>query len=254
MCIQSVGELKDYYKYGLLRTLAYSGFKLGIQTYNTNDDFRKEIYNGPSTRYLGNPQKYKACDPELFETLKVLLRQQNEPDSFLERVTKSHLFPSYTVFFKDLLSFQDIPLEYRDHHRLGWFAYSLNQLQHCDLVFLNPLYGLEIKSVNPYREVTGPYYATLHEVKAILNRHQSVMVYQKVARRSVSDVIADCIERIKNAMGYRGSIHSIQFKTRGSHLFFIVPAPQHNLLIEKALIAYQASPWNTFAKVGEHSN
>lgn len=251
MCMQPVGGLEDFFKYGLLRTFAFSGIQLGVQAYNTQTDFKKEIYNSPSTRYLGNPQKYKAYDPELFESFKALLRKQSEKDSFLENVSKSHVFPSDTLFFTESLSFQDMPLTYREQHRLGWFAYGLAQLQNCDLVFLDPLHGLEIKSISPYRNIIGPYYATFQEVKLVLSRQQSVMIHQRVARRSVEGLVAESIERIKSVTDYQGPIYHIHFRAGSSRLFFILPAQRHNLLVKKALEAYQASPWKHLLVLGE---
>jgi hypothetical protein len=251
MHIQSVGDLEDYFKYGLLRTFAYSGLKLGIQAYNTQNDAKKEIHNSRYTRYLGNPHKYKACDPELFETIKALLRKNEEKDCFIQRIARSHLFPAETVFYTDPLTFHGIPRAYRAQHRQGWFAYGLAQLQNCELVVLDPVQGLEVKSVNPYSELMGPRYVTLDELSPFLDRQQSLVIHQKVARKSVADTITDCIEKIRNSTGYADAIDSILFKTGSPHLFFIIPAQRHKFQVEQVLNAYKASPWMDFITMGK---
>jgi hypothetical protein len=250
MHTHSVGELEDYFKYGLLRIVAYSGLKLGIQAYNIQNNGEKEIYNSRYTRYLGNPHKYKACDPELFETIKALLRKNEEKDCFIQRIARSHLFPAETVFYTDPLTFLEMSPVYRAQHRQGWFTYGVAHLQHCDLIYLDPDQGLEVKSINPYLSITGPRYATLDEVKAFLDRQQSLVIHQKVARKSVADTIDDCIEKIRNSTGYADAIDTILFKAGSPHLFFIIPAQRHKFEVEQALNAYKASPWMDFMMMG----
>jgi hypothetical protein len=253
MRTQSVGDLEDYFKYGLLRTFAYSSLKLGIHAYNTQTDGEKEIHNSRYTRYLGNPGKYKAGDPELFETIKALLRKNEKKDGFIQRIAQSHLFPEETVFYTDPLSFNDMPRGFRAQHRQGWFAYGLAQLKNCDLVVLAPLQGLEVKSANPYAELIGPRYVALDELKPFLDRQQSLVIHQQVARKSVVDTIDDCIEKIRNATGYADSIDTILFKAGSPHLFFIIPAQRHKVQVEQTLKAYKASPWRDFMTTGTQS-
>jgi hypothetical protein len=245
----SAGDIHDYFKYGLLRTLAYSGLKVGIHGYCTGEGTPPEYRNGPYTRYLGNPQRYRACDPELFNSLKVLQGRIQTEKGFLKKVSQAHLFPPDTLFYTDPLSFENIPLSFREQHRQGWFAYGKAQLQDCDVIFLDPKCGLEIKTVNPYGQINGPNYVSDAELASFRDRRQTVIIHQRVARSSVANALINYSQKIQSLMNFTEPLHHLQFNEGSPCLFLIMPLQEHCKHIDETLKAYRASNWGAFLKV-----
>jgi hypothetical protein len=64
---QYFGDINDYRKYGLLRTLCGGGqLKVGVYWMLTISDQRTD---GRLIRYLGKPELWRSYDPELFDCL-----------------------------------------------------------------------------------------------------------------------------------------------------------------------------------------
>jgi len=91
-------------KYGLLRALFPIGStdRLGIVWYLVPDEVRKS--DGRHIDYL-NTFRFKGCDPELFDALRLLIRDGVRNVSEIEN---THLFPSETVFYRKELSFEGV--------------------------------------------------------------------------------------------------------------------------------------------------
>ena len=71
---QYFGDINDYRKYGLLRTLQrLSGLTVGVCWYLTADDHSND---GGRRKYLTNPARWRYYDPELFDALQRLNRRE----------------------------------------------------------------------------------------------------------------------------------------------------------------------------------
>jgi hypothetical protein len=241
----SAGDIHDYFKLGFLRTLAYSGFKLGIQCYFNGEKEPFEYGSGPYTRYLGNPQRYKACDPELFQSLKAVQCQKQGQKGFLHKIAQSHLFPGETVFYTDPLNFENMPLNYREQHRLGWFAFGQKQMHDRDVVFLNPKCGLQIKTINPYCAINGPNYVSEAELKSFSPGRQTLVIYQRIARSSLFNAFATYSQKIQFLSNYP-EVDYLQFTEGSPSLLLIVPAAHHREQLNRVLKTYRTSNWARF--------
>ena len=69
---QYFGDINDYRKYGLLRSLADGGsLKIGICWMLTPDDGRS---HGSDTNYLDSPNGIDDCDSKLFRKLRQIVK------------------------------------------------------------------------------------------------------------------------------------------------------------------------------------
>jgi hypothetical protein len=73
---QYFGDINDYKKYGLLRKLmGRKNIHISVCWMLTQDDDRTD---GSSVEYIHQPQKWRAYDPELFDSLAQCLNRPGE--------------------------------------------------------------------------------------------------------------------------------------------------------------------------------
>lgn len=132
------GDIGDFAKYGLLR--AIKGRKrLGVAWYlhpNAGPDG-----DGSHTEYLEDPaqhQRWHHLDPQLFETLKKLLRDDNRS---VQAVQRSGVLDD-AAFADERLDVSGVRWGDRRHWRRRWFEAVQDQLSGCDIVFADPDNGL----------------------------------------------------------------------------------------------------------------
>jgi hypothetical protein len=117
---QFVGDINDYYKYGLLRILSGPGKKgLGVCWMRTPD----------GTEYLDDPRKWRKYDPELFDKLRRTVHART-----VRRVQEAGILPSarfHGELFKGGLK-----------DRGNYFREVLDKFAGVRLVFFDPDVGL----------------------------------------------------------------------------------------------------------------
>ena len=166
---QFFGDVNDFRKYGLLRTIQRaSALSIGVCWFLTADDGGAD---GELRKYLTQPNRWRNYDSELFDKLQRLL----DPDV---RRSVSHaqtwdVVPG-AVYFEDLL---------RDSRsaRLAYFEAARNALSNCDLIFVDPDNGIEIPStkLGGSRSSKYVYWTELH---AIYAAGHSILIYQHFPR------------------------------------------------------------------------
>src|SRR5688572_2505295 len=129
---QYFGDVNDYRKYGLLRTLqAESRLRLGVWWMLTPDDGRSD---GKFIRYLGEPSAWRGFDPRLFDALAVIVPETRS----VTAVALHGLLGD--ALFDDAIVPDDLSA------RTACFAAARDRLRAAELVFVDPDNGLEISS------------------------------------------------------------------------------------------------------------
>ena len=100
------GDIGDYGKLGLLRTLRAAGLSIGVNWYLTPDE--KHNDDGKHTEYLER-NLYCNCDEDLWDELKTIVDTGNRTVSALEK--KSILD---AAFYSDCLNFSNKSKPERD--------------------------------------------------------------------------------------------------------------------------------------------
>ena len=124
-----VGDIGDYGKYGLLKTLKQeTGYQLGAVWMKTAS---------PVFEYL-EQEELVACDPELYQSLRGLVRGSRRTIAGLE---ESDALPADTIYFNKQFVFRGK----KDQQRLRreWFGEALDRLKDSNLVLFDPDNGLE---------------------------------------------------------------------------------------------------------------
>lgn len=173
---QYFGDINDYRKYGLLRSIIISGkFSSMIAWMLTPDDGTND---GKFISYLQQPNKWSRYDQTLFQKLKELLANNEKRQVSL--IENSDLLPD-TAFYSSHVP--DSPLD-----RDSWFSSLMSQAQNKDFVFLDPDNGLEIKSKS-YGCKNSSKYLYWQEVASLWSSEKSLLIYQHFIREKRSGFI-----------------------------------------------------------------
>jgi len=151
MKVQYFGDVNDFRKYALLRTLSEVGrFRVGVCWMLTVADWSG---HGDNRGYLRQVDQWRRYDPALFDALASAPPKPTIAD--LRRVENEALIPDAT-FFNDFTP--DGLAERGAYHQACMKAFKT-----CEFTFFDPDNGLEVKSTAKGRKRSSKY-AYLDEI------------------------------------------------------------------------------------------
>jgi hypothetical protein len=221
MKVQYFGDVDDYRKFVLLRTLAEVGrFSMGVCWMLTEADGSGQ---GAKRRYLRQLDQWRRYDPALFDALASAPLKPTIDD--LRRVENEALIPDAT-FFNDFTP--DGLAERGAYHQACMKAFKT-----CELTFFDPDNGLEVKSTAKGRNRSSKY-AYLDEIADHYAAGRSMLLYQHFPRHvSRETFIGTTANRLRSKLA-GSTIWS--FET--PHVVFLLAAgPDHVGRVEKAASA-----------------
>jgi len=205
---QYFGDINDYRKYGLLRSLLGAGeMALLVAWMLTPDDGGRD---GMLRSYLQAPGKWRRYDPELFDGLARMLRSAASPSvSLMER---SALLPG-TRYYGAMVP-DGRP------ERAVWRRGLLHAAAAADLVFLDPDNGIEVPSKPPGRKGSCKY-VTWREVELLWDAGCSLLVYQHFRRERRDAFASRLLSELRQRTGAR---FAEAFRT--AHVLFLLAAQE----------------------------
>jgi hypothetical protein len=214
---QYFGDINDYRKYALLRTLCGCDTRLSVCWMLTPDDTGPD---GKRTKYLDQPTCWRHFDPELFDSLRKAVPNNRRVTWAEEKgILRS------ACLYSSLLSDSK-------EQREQYFKDFLCCARHSELVFFDPDNGLEVSS-RPYGRKDSSKYLYRKELKDTWNAGHSVLLYQHFRRKKgekregfISDIAADL-------RGMLSVADVVAFRTPFV-VFFLVARPEHNQLANRA--------------------
>jgi hypothetical protein len=219
---QYFGDVNDFRKYGLLRTIQRaSGLTIGVCWFLTADDGGVD---GELRKYLNQPRRWRDYDSELFDKLRHLL----DPD-VRRSVSHSHAWGLIrgALYFDELLG--DTLSA-----RLAYFEAARHALENCDLIFVDPDNGIEIASTK--LGVSGSSkYVYWSELQAMYAAGHSILLYQHFPRVVRERFIPFLASRLNEELP--GST-VVAFSTPYV-VFFLVQQPKHADALDRAARAVQ---------------
>ena len=208
---------------------------------NHNGDGKHIHYLNP-TAY--NQERYRDCDPILYDTLQEIVRSNRRDVS---SIRDSQVLPLGTRFYDAVLTFSrpdgqgPLTREDRVARRRSWLFDALEVTAGCDLVFVDPDNGFEVK-VDPYQR-RGPKYVFFEDLLPYMRRNQTLVIYHHIGRRgSATGQIRERLTQINNNLGR--AAFALLYHRGSARAFFIVPAPEHcmNLLSRAKML--MLSSWS----------
>lgn len=172
---QYVGDVNDFCKYGILRTLTAGGATPSTVAWMlTADDLSSD---GRKLTYLQKPEQWRAADPDLFDRMAQLVASGARAVAAVE---ESEILP-HARFHTEI-----VPR--RADERREHFARTLEIARGSDLLFFDPDNGLEVSSCAPGRAGSEKY-LLWSELVAAYGAGHSVLVYQHFPRRERAEYI-----------------------------------------------------------------
>lgn len=219
---QYFGDINDYRKYGLLRSIIRAtGLRLLVAWMLTPDDGSTD---GKFIAYLQQPKKWSEHDPALFHELKEALGSaQNRRVALIE---KTDLLPN-TEFFSN-------PTPDLGSDRGLWFRSLADMADRSDFVFLDPDNGLEVKS-KPYGRKDSSKYLYWREVETLWASRKSLLIYQHFIHENRLKFIQRMLEALRTATS--GSC--VEAFSTPHVVFLMALQPEHQHLFQPIVGAVQ---------------
>ena len=229
------GDVGDYGKIALLRSIRSKGLTIGVNWYrvtNLNVEIDKTgNYKQADGKYYHIPENLAACDPGLAHQLSQIACSEDRSVNALEKAD----FIADAVYYNAPVS---------DSERLEWHNQALDKLSNPDVVFLDPDNGLEVKSVGRRSERSSKY-AFYCEVNDYLHRGQSVVVYNHRSRKKEYDYFRDLDEKLQKRTGIsEDKLLRIVFPKFSIRDYFALPATEEHFdRILDAFLDIEQSIW-----------
>jgi hypothetical protein len=233
---QYFGDVNDFFKYGLLRSLTIPDrLSLGVCWMLTEPDGGT---NDKLLAYLDQPKKYRHCDPGLFDWLRQVVVV--EEDRGTARIAESTLLGS--ALFK--------PGYVTDnkHQRSEYFSECASRFAGCDLIFFDPDNGLEIKSTPQGRKGSCKY-LYWNEVCATFGAGSSVLIYQHFIREKRGAFITRMAAKLQRLTGA-----ATIFSYRTPNVLFLLASQERYVAGFRRQLAALPSSWAPEQIIGvEHA-
>lgn len=231
------GDVGDFGKYGLLRAICEdSNLKLGVNWYLVPDEGHNN--DGKFTNYL-SPDKvreFRPCDTELYDELRTMIYENTRS---IKEVQDRHILPLSTIFYDKPLSFSsDNKLI---HKRNIWHDEALESLLGCDIVFLDPDNGLEVKSYTKASSASKKY-VFYDEIPAYYERGQSLIIYNHRDRKPEDEYIKRFM-KIKEYVYDVGDMFYLRFNRFSVRDYVFVLQPEHLEVVRESVEALVNGPW-----------
>ena len=224
------GDVGDYGKFALLQAMEAQGLKLGISWYRT-ETAAYEIHHDGN---YGIPSEFAECDSKLSAALNAIFYDTDSRS--VQKLEEAGLLKC-SSFIHDL-----VPREIQA--RSDWHQHALAYFSDCDLVFLDPDNGLEVKSVKAGTQKSVKY-VCMNEIAEYVAAGKSVIFYNHRPRKKAEVYFAEYAARFASHPVLCGKQFSvITFPRRSIRDYFIIPAsPSHEVKICAALRTLEDGPF-----------
>ena len=176
-----MGDIGDYIKYGLLRSVT-NGKRLGVAWYlfcpGKNESSNTD---GDKIRYLDEPARWSVYDPELFDFIKQVVNRNKRKVSEVE----ASGILGHASFSRTIL---DHPTRTQGHYyqqratwRYEWFQSVQAELKDCGVIFVDPDNGLCEDDKFRHGKVQDWKRLPIAEAKA-LSTDRTAIIYHHNAR------------------------------------------------------------------------
>ncbi len=215
---QYFGDVRDYLKYSLLRSLGRE-LSVAVCWLLTEDDLSAD---GRIVSYLEKPDRWRAFDPLVYDflRLKVLEEKQRRVDV----LHKAALLGDNCRLFSETVPVDDL-------ERCRYFDRFMEYADGTGLTFFDPDTGIEPASTK------GPKYVHWHELDRAFRQGHSLLIYQHFARGGKHDPFvegkAEQLARLPNA-------DEILVFHDHSVALFLVPQPEHAERLRRAKRKFEA--------------
>ena len=220
------GDVGDFGKIGMLREIASTGLKVGVNWYLT---YKPEEHGKGDGKYVGylNDKAFKGCDDQLLESLRLIVAGERSVEA-IERADLIHGASYYSEMLKggNVSGFS----------RSSWHTKSLEVLGDSDIILCDPDNGLLVKSISLGSSKSDKY-VTADEISTYYQAGKSVVFYNHRCREKEAVYLKrfDALRQRKELSGAkwkalkfaRGSVRDYFFINQSNHVSQIEAAIQN---------------------------
>ena len=227
------GDVGDFGKIGMLRQIASTGLKVGINWYLTYKPEEHDNDDGKHIGYLNN-KSFQDCDDELLNILRgIVVGNRN-----ISALEEAKLIPNAQYYSTILRPGSD-----RSFSRDIWHKNSLEALADTDIIFCDPDNGLLVRSVT-LSSAKSDKYVTENELIAHYLSGKSVIFYNHRCREKEQVYLQRFV-----SLQMRNELVSAEWKglkfTRGTIRDYIfILQPFHFEKVNGAIEKMIQSDWN----------
>lgn len=228
------GDVGDFGKFSLLKFLfGDTNYKIGVIWYLYPDESHNA--DGGHTDYVDR-QAFLDYDKELCEKLKNVL-----PERSVKKLEKAGLLPGNTVFFSEKLDFYSSQnnIDERACLRKEWLNKAVQSVSSCNVLFLDPDNGLEIKSCPKINQMKSGKYAYYSEIEVLAKDKNVCVIYHHLNRHKNhgkhSDQIESRIRELREQVKPSGQIFAIRFRPYSPRAYFIITDSNEKITIKNRI-------------------
>ena len=206
-----------------------------------NQDGKYVQYLVPSAR---NQEQFRSCDPVLYDSLAGIVCSGRRS---VASIREHDVLPSGTRCYDSLLNFDGLPgsgpgvQRQRAELRSGWLEGAMESTALCELVFVDPDNGFEVK-VGAYQK-RGPKYVFFNELMPFSKRGQSLVVYHHMSRRgSSTQQVRERLAQIEDRLG-RGAF-ALLYHRGSARAFFVIPVEGHEESLRSRAEIFLEGSWS----------
>ena len=218
------GDIGDFGKFVLLKKLFPASVnKIGVIWYL----FPDESHNGDGRhiQYISNPE-YSQCDAQLIKGLANVVKSKRTVAS----LEAENLLPQSTIYFSKPLDFHvnynkqtKAHKEKRNQLRQQWLHEAAESVKKCNVIFLDPDNGLEIKSVSKLSQIKSGKFAYYSEVNEFFNNKNICIIYHHLNRVCThSEQMQYRANQLKNIAEHDCTVFGIRFYPYSPRAYFII--------------------------------
>lgn len=165
------GDVGDFGKIGMLRQLAESSLRIGINWYLTYKPKEHSNADGKHIGYLNN-NLFRGCDDPLLGSLHTIANGTRS----IAALEEANLIPN-ALYYSEILK----PGCEKNFNRFTWYRKSLETLSESDIIFCDPDNGLIVKSVSQ-KSAKSDKYILSDEVISYYQAGKSLIFYNHRCR------------------------------------------------------------------------
>lgn len=231
------GDVGDFGKLGLLRFVAWSNLRIGVNWYLVPDESHSA--DGKHTGYLRS-KAFKGCDDELLSALGGIVTSAQRDVLSLEA---TRLIPSTKYYNATLYP----PKTEGALTRAEWHRAALRELEGTDVVFLDPDNGLIVKSVGASSSKSIKY-VLVEELRDYYHAGHSVIFYNHRCRQTEDDYL-ERFRRLKDDPAFQGAEWlGLTFFRGTTRDFFFILQPCHATMAREMTNRFLDSNWKQHSR------
>ena len=245
-----VGDIGDFGKYGLLRSLCRvertansdQSLRLGVVWYlypdeSHNSDGKKVGYLASSS---GNHSRFRECDSDLYDALHQLVSHDHR---HVTAIRDSGILPSDTKYFEQALSYpRSQRRTARQATRDNWLQGALAATADADMIFVDPDNGIS-ETMDPWLK-KGPKYVFMDDLQQFAKRGQDLIIYHHLGRHGTAkQQIKYWAGALQRDLSLPRKPWSLWYHRGTARAYFVVSQERHEAILRDRLSSFLNGPW-----------